>query len=349
MKIKTLAVLAGVSAPAILGGSASAGFFGISTTSKPNEFGLLVVNVYAGFDRPGEDHMIAVAGTPNNQATIEVIGGTFYQHPFSTDQAPNGLLLPAFPSLAYDTFVTIGVKCFADPPSPCQPVDDVILFADQDGENDVIDLLAMLASWGPCPDPCPPFCTSDLNGACQVDISDFLLLVESLTNFPGFGASVLRLPNGGWGVTVASEQGDPFNPNNSFPGNGMILIGQFSTMDGTAIQGTMLLQYISNNVLVQSVEKFFGGCDDADCDDGNPCNGQETCVLGDCQLNPPVPDCNGNGILDSCDIANNTSTDADGDGIPDDCEVLCQSDLDNDGIVGIVDFLKLLADWGVCP
>ena len=91
---------------------------------------------------------------------------------------------------------------------------------------------------------------------------------------------------------------------------------------------------------------------DADCDDGDPCNGEEICVGapdGMCEKTPPAPDCNGNGVLDSCDIANGTSTDADADGIPDDCEVLCQSDLNNDGVVGIVDFLKLLSDWGVCP
>jgi hypothetical protein len=86
-----------------------------------------------------------------------------------------------------------------------------------------------------------------------------------------------------------------------------------------------------------------------ECSDGDPCNGEEICDAGDCFPTPPDPDCNGNGILDSCDIANGTSTDADADGIPDDCEVLCQSDLDNDGEVGIVDFLKLLSDWGVCP
>ena len=31
-------------------------------------------------------------------------------------------------------------------------------------------------------------------------------------------------------------------------------------------------------------------------------------------------DCNGNGVLDECDIASGVSTDADGDGVPDECE-----------------------------
>jgi hypothetical protein len=33
-----------------------------------------------------------------------------------------------------------------------------------------------------------------------------------------------------------------------------------------------------------------------------------------------LPDCNGNGVLDSCDVANGTSEDGDGDGVPDECQ-----------------------------
>ena len=62
MKAKTLCLLAGTAVPLILTGSVQAGFTGISTASKPNPFGLLVVNVYAEFDRPGEDLIVAVAG-----------------------------------------------------------------------------------------------------------------------------------------------------------------------------------------------------------------------------------------------------------------------------------------------
>ncbi len=98
MNIRTLAVLAGVSAPLILTGSVQAGFTGISTSSKPNPFGLLVVNVYANFDRPGEDHMVGVAGTPQNPMTIQVNGGTFYQHGFGGDQAPKEALVVVFPA-----------------------------------------------------------------------------------------------------------------------------------------------------------------------------------------------------------------------------------------------------------
>ncbi len=110
MKANTLRMLVGVAAPLILTGSVQAGFLGIKVVSKPNEFGLLVCNVYAEFDRPGQDFFKAVAGTLNSPLLIEVLGGTFYNHAFGTNTAPHHHLLAAFPSLVYDTFVTIGAK-----------------------------------------------------------------------------------------------------------------------------------------------------------------------------------------------------------------------------------------------
>ncbi len=204
MKATTLRILVGVAVPLILTGSVEAGFTGITTTSKPNPFGLLVVNVYAVFDRPGEDHMIAVAGTPQNPLTIQVNGGTFYQHGFGTDQASIETLHIVFPSLAFDSFVTIGVK-FVGTLLGGQPVDELVL----------------------------------------------------TTAWPGFGPSVLAMTDAAWAITPDNAQGNPFDAVNSFPGNGQILIGQFSTANGTSFQGTMLLQYISNGVSETSVVSFF--------------------------------------------------------------------------------------------
>ena len=115
MKATTLRMLVGVTTRLILIGSAQAGFLGISTVSKPNPFGLLVVNVYAEFDRPGEDFMQVVAGTANNPLLIQVLGGgTFFNAPGGTDQAPSASFISLIPSLAFDTFVTIGIK-FTEP------------------------------------------------------------------------------------------------------------------------------------------------------------------------------------------------------------------------------------------
>jgi len=200
MKVTTLRTLVGLTTPLILTGSVQAGFLGISTVSKPNEFGLLVCNVYAEFDRPGQDHMEFVYGSTSFPLLIEVIGGTFYQHAFGSDQAPGTALINAFPSLAYDTFVTIAVKAVGPGGQP------------DDG-------LVLNIGW------------------------------------PGFGESSLEFTNGGYGI-VPGPQSDPFNPL-YFAGDGRVLIAQYSTADGSAIQGTMVLSYVSNGIAIDSAVSFY--------------------------------------------------------------------------------------------
>jgi hypothetical protein len=58
-------------------------------------------------------------------------------------------------------------------------------------------------------------------------------------------------------------------------------------------------------------------------------------------------DCNANDIPDECEIAAGTVTDDNGNGVPDECET-CPYDCEavGDGMVGITDFLALLAQWG---
>ena len=85
-------------------------------------------------------------------------------------------------------------------------------------------------------------------------------------------------------------------------------------------------------------------------------------------------DCNTNGILDECDIADETSEDINGDGVPDECQCLADidgsgavaiddilavsgywgssnpvADLNGDGIVAIQDLLIVISEWGPCP
>jgi hypothetical protein len=58
-------------------------------------------------------------------------------------------------------------------------------------------------------------------------------------------------------------------------------------------------------------------------------------------------DCQPNGVIDVCDIANGTSEDANANGIPDECEgEECPADFDGDGDVDTADLLFLLAAWG---
>ncbi len=62
-----------------------------------------------------------------------------------------------------------------------------------------------------------------------------------------------------------------------------------------------------------------------------------------------LSDCNQNAVLDLIDILDGTATDADDNGIIDTCEPTCLGDVDGNGMVGINDFLQVLADWGSCP
>ncbi|MHC4827610.1 MAG: hypothetical protein ACYTEY_13720, partial [Planctomycetota bacterium] len=178
MKLRTLSVLAGVGVPLILTRSLEAGFTGVTVTGKPNPFGLFVCNVYAEFDNPGGDWMAAVAGIPAAPMSITVVGGSFWNHPtFGGDTAPDSAWFGLYPSLAYDTFVTIGVK--ATGPLG-QPVDN-------------LELINM---------PLPIAGTS------------------------------IQSSSAAWALFPFEPQGNPFDPINSYAGDGRILIGQFSTANG---------------------------------------------------------------------------------------------------------------------
>ncbi len=61
-----------------------------------------------------------------------------------------------------------------------------------------------------------------------------------------------------------------------------------------------------------------------------------------------VLDCNGNGVIDTCDIADGTLTDANADGRPDECPPApCPGDLDGDRWVATSDLAALLSHFGL--
>ena len=54
---------------------------------------------------------------------------------------------------------------------PCQPGD-----VNGDGLVDVLDLVQVIVSWGPCPAP-PQLCPADVDGSGAVDVLDLVLLI----------------------------------------------------------------------------------------------------------------------------------------------------------------------------
>ena len=99
-----------VSALVVAGCSATAfaDFQGISMTSTTSEWGVsyqIFVDVEAG------DQLNAVYGDADNALSVDA-SGAFYQNPFggATVAGMNPAFFPIFPSLVYDSFVTIGLS-----------------------------------------------------------------------------------------------------------------------------------------------------------------------------------------------------------------------------------------------
>jgi len=71
----------------------------------------------------------------------------------------------------------------------------------------------------------------------------------------------------------------------------------------------------------------LGPCAVSGCGQKADCN--HNCIPDDCEApqcnteQPDFCDCNGNGVLNVCDIANATSCDADGNAVPDECSACC--------------------------
>jgi hypothetical protein len=102
---------------AALAPAANAVFTGLfidvkGTTLMPGP-GFWSNNIYACFDSP-TDRALSVTA-----ANLRTCGGVqFYQNPFGGATEPNPALVAVFPDLAFDTFVTIGLKFQGPPGTP---------------------------------------------------------------------------------------------------------------------------------------------------------------------------------------------------------------------------------------
>ncbi len=311
MKVTTLSLVAGTAA-LIATSSAAATLTGIVVIAEPQEPDLVACRVYAQFSE-SDDSLVAVCGTPSSPLDISVTGGAFYQHSFGSDNAPLTNLLVFFPSLAWDTFVTIGM-----------------------GPNDGGDNTILMPPW------------------------------------PGFGPGTLTATDSGWFITPSDAQGAPDE-------NGRVLLGQF-TYDGTAIEGRMLVQFITGGVHMQASVVFCNGlagaCIDGDLDGNNLVTIDDfLALLGDwgaCKACPADIDGDGDvGINDFLLLLGNWTTfnvvptgpgvdaDLNGDGVVNIADLLillaCHgpaigdcvvADIDGDGSVGATDLVLLIANWG---
>ena len=68
---------------------------------------------------------------------------------------------------------------FQNPPSVAVMINGFTIAGDVDGDGvvGILDFLALLGAWGPCPDPCPPSCAADFDQDCAVGVTDLLILL----------------------------------------------------------------------------------------------------------------------------------------------------------------------------
>jgi hypothetical protein len=85
--------------------------------------------------------------------------------------------------------------------------------------------------------------------------------------------------------------------------------------------------------------------------DANYCYGDTWVEFELIYIGAAAPDCNANGLLDSCELAAGYAVDYNGNGVIDDCESLvnaCPSDFNFDGTVDGADLVVLVSAWGPC-
>jgi hypothetical protein len=315
------------------------------------DFQVAGVNHISGAQAPAGDHytvdvyalvgvgdrLDAVAGDSNVDKMVSALPtGSFWQHPFGANDSAgiNPALIGTFPSLAYDSFVTIGLLDSTDNALSTQGIDfgafatggDIfstngawyVTPVDAQGEHVTI-------TGSDCSDT-----AAVLVARLTVNGLDTVIHLEAL--FQGSDAGGATWQTSG-SIDIA------YAPITDCNGNGVA--DNCDIADGTSGDGN------ENGIPdeCETIDCNGNGVNDSDdIADGtsSDCNGNaipDECDIADgtssdcdgngqpdeCQSN----DCNGNGVPDNCDIADGTSEDCDGDGTPDECE----PDSDGNGII----------------
>ncbi|MCH7847866.1 MAG: FG-GAP repeat protein [Planctomycetes bacterium] len=163
--------------------------------------------------------------------------------------------------------------------------------------------------------------------------------------------------------------GDVFAKSVSLSGN-LALISAHGNDDGESASGSAYVFHFDGSTWIEQAKLLasdpgaydqFGNAVSISPDgvavmgafnDDDACPDDLDCDSGSAYIFGGLSDCNDNGELDLCDIADGFSPDDNNNGIPDECEPPppeCPGDLDGSGDVGVKDLLFLLGAWGPCP
>jgi len=183
-----------------------------------------------------------------------------------------------------------------------------------------------------------------VNATCASDD----MTLQAGMNFKAF--------NAGGGIATANGIVfvDPDQPQSYPDGDGRVLLAQLTSIDGSLPTGRI-------NVLGfnPAGEEWFAfgiewpepplvdcnanGVQDAiDISNGSSLDCSLDGIPDECQFDQMMTDCNDNGVWDVCDIAEGTSLDDDGDLRPDEC---CFGDADRDGDVDVDDIIEIIISW----
>jgi hypothetical protein len=240
------------------------------------------VEIYAVLD--DGSRLDAVAGDGKLDKRVAISGGSFYQNAFggNTSVAINPLLIPTFPELEYDSWVTIGAMDSTGAPYLANALLDIGI--DWTAFEAGGDIYTDNGTWFITPDDDQGEHMVFTNQNCE-DRNG--VLVARLTVFD---------PNG-----VAS----------------VFLGALFQGKDamGATWQQSATIEFTYPTITDCNNNGVDDGCDiiNGTSNDDNA-NG----VPDECEFT----DCNNNGVADEDDIANGTSDDCNLSGVPDECELV---------------------------
>jgi len=239
------------------------------------------VEIYAVLDNGSR--LDAVAGDGKLDKRLAISGGSFYQNTFggNTSTAINPALYPSFPSLQYDSFVTIGAMDQTGFPYTANNLLDIgIDWTMFEGGGDIY---TDNGTWFVTPDDDQGEHMVFTNQNCE-DLDG--VLVARLTVYDPKGVASVFM--------------------------GALFQGKDAA--GVTWQQTAVIEF--TYPLITDCNN--NGVDDA-CDiaNGTSYDDNGNGIPDECEFT----DCNDNGVADEDDIADGTSEDCNGNGIPDECEL----------------------------